>query len=63
MAGIKESYQVDLNADHMSFVQSAREKYEIADDGKVMRIILDYVMTNHDIHDTVFKEVRCLRCE
>ena len=63
MAGIKESYQVDLNADHIAFVKSAKEKYDIADEGKVMRIIMDYVLTSPDIHDNVFKEVRCLRCE
>ncbi len=63
MAGTKESYQIDLNPDHIAFVRSAKEKYGIADEGKVMRIIMDYVLTSPAIHDGVFKEVRCLRCE
>ena len=36
MAGTKESYQVDLNSDHIAFVKSAKEKYDIADDGKIV---------------------------
>lgn len=63
MAGTKENFEIDLNADHIAFVRSAKEKYDISDEGKVMRIIMDFVLTSPDIHDSVFKEVRCLRCE
>jgi hypothetical protein len=63
MGGAKETYEISLNPDHMAFIRSAQEKYDIADDGKVMRIIMDYVMTTPGIHGTVFSEVRCLHCE
>lgn len=63
MGGAKETYQISLNPDQMAFIRSAREKYDIADDGKVMRIIMDYLITTPGIHDNVFSEGRCLRCE
>ncbi|HZA25356.1 MAG TPA: hypothetical protein VFA32_22630 [Dehalococcoidia bacterium] len=60
MGGAKETYQLSLNPDHLAFIRPAREKYDLA---KVMRIIMDYVMTTPGIHDAVFNEVRCLHCE
>ena len=41
----------------------AKDKYEIASQDKVVRIIMDYIQTNPGIHDSVFTETRCLRCE
>jgi hypothetical protein len=39
-----------------------KDKYELADEGKVMRIIMDYLISNADVHESVFTQVRCLRC-
>ena len=63
MAGVKETFEIELNPEMMSFIQAAKEKYEIASQDKVLRIIMDYIETNPGIHDTVFTETRCLRCE
>ena len=63
MAGQKTTFEIDLDPDHMAFIRSAKEKYDLADEGKAIRIVLDFLMTNPGIHDTVFGEVRCLRWE
>ncbi len=63
MAGEKESYQINLNPNQMTFIRNAKEKYNIPDDSKVMRIVMDYLMSNPGLHAAVFSEVRCLRCE
>ena len=63
MAGEKETYQVALNPEQMDFIRSATEQYAIADDDKALRIILDYVLSNPGLHQDIFTEVRCLRCE
>jgi len=62
MAGPKEKLEVRLNVDHVRFAQSMMEKHEIRDEAKVLRIIMDYVITSPAIHDDIFTEVRCLRC-
>ena len=63
MGGVKENFQIDLNSDQMAFVRTTREKYDLADDSKVIRIIMDYIITTASGHDEVFTETRCLRCE
>ena len=63
MAGVKETFEIELNPDQMAFVRSATEKYEISSPDKAVRIIMDYIQTNPGIHETVFTESRCLRCE
>ena len=62
MAGPKEKIEVRLNVDHIRFAQSIMEKHDIRDEAKVLRIIMDYVITSPTIHDEIFTEVRCLRC-
>lgn len=62
MAGDKETYEIDLNPDQMAFVQAAKDKYNLSDEGKVMRVIMDYLISTPDVHETVFTQVRCLRC-
>ena len=63
MAKNKETYQLTLETDQMVFIREAQERYEIADEDKVMRIIMDYVMTSPDLHETIFSQTRCLRCD
>ena len=62
MAGDKETYEIALNPDQMAFVESAKDKYNLPDTDKAMRIIMDYLITNPEVHDTVFTQPRCLRC-
>ena len=63
MSGRKETYEIELNPDHMGFIRTTKEQFNIASESKVMRIVLDYLQTNPNIHNTVFSETRCLRCE
>ena len=63
MAGPKETYEVELNPDQMAFIRSMKEKYEIADDSKTFRAAIDYLMVTQNVHDAVFGQSRCLRCE
>jgi len=62
MAGDKEVYQFDLTSDQMAFLRSTKEKYAIPDESKVVRIMVDYLLSTPDIHSTVFDETRCLWC-
>jgi len=63
MAGPNETYEVELKPDQMAFIRSMKEKYEIADDSKTFRVVIDYLMTTQNVHDAVFGQSRCLRCE
>ena len=63
MAGAKEAYQIDLNQDQIAFIRSAQGQHNIPDESKVVRIMVDYLLSNPAIHATVFDETRCLGCE
>ena len=62
MAGEKQTIEIELNPDQVAFIGTVKDVYNIASEGKVMRIIMDYLQENKDVHDTVFKQWRCLRC-
>lgn len=62
MAGPKETYQIELNPDQMAYVQRLKGQFDIASDSKVVRIMIDYLIQNRDVHETIFTESRCLRC-
>ncbi len=63
MAGEKQTVEIELNNDHVTFMRIMKDDYNIPTESKVMRIIMDYLQENNDVHDTVFKQTRCLRCE
>ena len=58
----KQAYELTLEVDQMNFLRSAAEKYGIADENKAVRVVMDYVMSDRDIQDSIFNEIRCLRC-
>ena len=63
MAGPKLTYEFELNNVQMAFLPPAKEQYGIPDESKVVRIIVDYLLSTPDTHATVFEYTRCLRCE
>ncbi len=63
MAGANGTYQIELKPDQMAFVRATMGKYNSPDESKVLRIVMDYLLTNPGVHDTVFGDTRCLRCD
>ena len=63
MASTKQTFEVQLNTDQMAFIRSMKDKYEIADESKTFRVVIDYLITTHNVHDEVFGKSRCLRCD
>ena len=63
MAGAKDAYQIDLSEEQIAFLRSAQEQYNIPDESKVVRAVMDYLITSPDVHDMVFGQSRCIRCE
>ena len=63
MAGENEVYEIRLAPDQMAFIRSAKDKYNIRDESKAIRVVMDYLITNPGVHDEVFSQSRCLRCE
>ena len=62
MAEGKEAYQLELYSEQMDFLRSAKEKYDIRDESKVVRIMVNYLLSTPDIQSAVFEQTRCLQC-
>lgn len=58
-----QTVQVELREYQISFLQDMMAKYKIADQGKALRILLDYAVQDADL-DLVFdkKNMRCIAC-
>jgi hypothetical protein len=62
MGGIKSKHSFDLNNDHITWLKEMVEVYSLEDEGKALRIILDYIKEEADL-DAVFEEIRCNHCD
>ena len=63
MASTKQAYEIELGTDQMAFIRSMKDKYEIVDEGKTLRAVIDYLIVTKDVHDEVFGKRRCFRCD
>ena len=61
MGGIKVEHTCELNDDMIAWLKEMRDKYHLSDEGKALRIVLDYVKEEAD-HDEVFNMIRCNHC-
>ncbi len=43
MGGIKTEHKFELNEDHVDWLKEMAAKYALDDEGKALRIVLDYI--------------------
>jgi hypothetical protein len=63
MTSPRHTFEFQLDSDQYELLSSAVEKYKVHDEGKALRIVLDYLVSNPDVHEEVFTRIRCLHCE
>jgi len=63
MANPKQTFEVELGTDQMAFIRSMKDKYDIVDESKTLRVIIDYLIGAQGVHDEVFEKRRCYRCD
>ena len=63
MANPKRTFEVELGTDQMAFIRSMKNKYQIVDEGKTLRAVIDYLIVTKNVHDDVFGKRRCFRCD
>jgi len=62
MGGIKKELSFEFNNDHITWLKEMVEVYSLEDEGKALRIVLDYIKEEADL-DAVFEEIRCNHCD
>ncbi len=63
MAGVKVKTEVEVRDYHLNFLRDQMAKYKIPDEGKAIRILLDFALMDGDL-DKIFdrKNMRCIAC-
>lgn len=61
MAGPKFEAVYQLNPNHVDWLKQMADKYDLGDQDKALRVVIDYVLTEAD-ESTVFEDIRCLYC-
>ena len=59
MPNIKVTFE--NNSDMYEMLKTIRDKYELPDTSKAMRVLLDYAADDGD-WDEIFATIRCRRC-
>ena len=62
MAGTKISVTFEIDKDSHNMIGKITEKYELPDDSKTLRCLLDFVAEKEANWDPIFKKIRCRRC-
>ena len=63
MANPKQTFEVELGTDQMAFIRSMKDKYDIVDESKTLRVVIDYLIGAKGVLDEVFEKRRCYRCD
>ena len=61
MGGMKTDRTFDVNEDHGYWLKEMATKFDLPDEHKALRCLLDYAMTDGDL-DAIFGEIRCKHC-
>ena len=54
---------ITIEEDHLEWILSVTEKYDLSDESKTFRVLLDYAIEDGD-HEDIFSEdnMRCRHC-
>lgn len=61
MGGVKTEHKVELNDDHVEWLREMAKKYDLPDEHKALRCVLDHAMDEGDA-DAIFDKMRCRHC-
>ena len=62
MAGKKLSVTFDIYPETLEMLRRITKQYELNDDSKTIRCLLDFVAEKEANLDPIFKKIRCRRC-
>ncbi len=61
---VKQPAQLDVELDlaMREFLDQIISKYKLPDAGKAVRCLVNFAREKPDLHDAIFKQIRCLDC-
>lgn len=58
----KTEHWMQLKPRQWKYLQEMAKKYQMPDESKVLRCLLDYAIKNPAIEAAIYTEIRCLDC-
>jgi hypothetical protein len=58
----KKDYQVVLKERQFQFLSDMVKKYNISNESKALRCLLNYAMEQADKEQAIFRQIRCFDC-
>lgn len=62
MGGPNLEISVELKKAQISYLKEIVEKYDLADESKAIRCLINFVRDESDREAEIFEDVRCLDC-
>ena len=62
MAEPNAEYTVVLNEQQHAFLGEIARKYNLSDESKALRCLINFAIESSSAHDEIFQKVRCRNC-
>ncbi|MBT8486864.1 MAG: hypothetical protein HKO59_12215 [Phycisphaerales bacterium] len=59
---LKEPYTIELNDRQHEYLERMRDKYDLPDVGKAVRVLVDFAMHEPAEEARLFTDIRCSGC-
>lgn len=55
-------YEITLKERQHAYLKEMARKYNLADESKALRCLIDYAIEQKDAEKSIFQEIRCVDC-
>ena len=62
MSTPNEKVTFEIKPRHLEYLQQIADNYDLADESKALRVLIDYAISSPDDEHAIFGEIRCLDC-
>ncbi|MHC5022899.1 MAG: hypothetical protein ACYTGG_03150 [Planctomycetota bacterium] len=62
MSTPNEPFTVELKPRHIEYLQQIADTYDLPDEWKALRALIDFAISSPDDEHHIFGEIRCLDC-
>ena len=62
MAGSNIDYTIALKERQYEFLKQMVEKYQLEDESKTLRCLIDFAIGSPESQDDIFQTIRCFSC-
>jgi hypothetical protein len=62
MSAPKSQYTIELTQQQFQFLGDIARAYDLPDESKALRCLINYAVAEPERHEYIFAEIRCMDC-